>query len=114
MTIDLPDGLKPYKRTATFSEATVPAGLLEDHSTKSGVWGLIHVEEGALRYVVTDPRRASIERVLTPTEQPGVVEPTILHRIELLGPVLFHVEFLQARHSASETPRVHNHNRRES
>ena len=89
----LPAGLQPYKRTATFTEATVPAGLLADHSTKDGVWGLIQVEAGALHYLVTDPRRAVSSRTLTPITEPGVVEPTILHRVEPAGPVRFHVEF---------------------
>ncbi len=91
----LPDGLEPYKRTATFTEDTVPAALTNDHSTKDGVWGLIHVEEGRMRYVVTDPRRPAEERVLTPQSGPGVVEPTILHRVEPLGAVRFHVQFLR-------------------
>ena len=95
MSAQVPVGFAPYKRTGTFTEATVPAALLKDHSTKDGAWGLIHVEEGRLRYVVTDPRRPASERVLTPGE-PGVVEPTILHRVEPLGPVRFHVEFLRA------------------
>jgi tellurite resistance-related uncharacterized protein len=44
MNDSVPEGLQPYKRTATFTEATVPAALLNDHSTKEGAWGLIHVE----------------------------------------------------------------------
>lgn len=95
MTVALPSGLEPYKRTATFTQSTVPAGLLSDHSTKDGVWGLIRVEEGALRYVVTDPRRTGVERVLTRQDPPGVAEPTILHHVEPLGRVRFHVEFLR-------------------
>lgn len=101
MTTDLPDGLEPYKRTATFTEDSVPAGLLAEHSTKDGVWGLVHVEKGALRYVVTDPRRASSEALLTPEAEPGIVEPMILHRVEPVGAVQFHVQFLR---SADATP----------
>jgi tellurite methyltransferase len=52
---ELPDGFAPYKRTPTFTEATVPRGLLETHSTKEGVWGLIHVVEGELEYVKHAP-----------------------------------------------------------
>lgn len=95
MSRDLPQGLQSYKRTPSFTEATVPAALLADHSTKEGVWGLIHVEEGRLRYQVTDPRRAPTERVLDPQGAPGVIEPTMLHRVEPLGAVRFHVEFLR-------------------
>ena len=96
MTVELPADVKPYKRTATFTEATVPAGLLRDHSTKDGSWGLIHVEHGTLRYFITDPRRVQSERILTPAGAPGLVEPTILHRVVPAGSVRFHVEFLKS------------------
>lgn len=91
----LPTGLTAYKRTPTFTEASIPAGLLRDHSTKDGTWGLIHVEDGRLRYVVTDPRREGAEHILSADGKPGIVEPTILHFVEPLGPVRFHVEFLR-------------------
>lgn len=93
MNASLPAGLEPYKRTPSFSDTTIPAGLLSDHSTKDGTWGLIHVEEGTLRYVISDERRPPAERLLTPETEPGVVEPTILHRVEPVGQVRFHVQF---------------------
>ena len=43
----LPDGLTPYKRTPTFTEETIPTGLLNDDQTKDGNWGLIRVEEAS-------------------------------------------------------------------
>jgi tellurite resistance-related uncharacterized protein len=91
----LPDAVWSYRRTADFTEADVPAALLKAHCTKAGVWGLIHVEAGRLAYRVTDPRRPPSETVLTPDAPPGLVEPTILHEVEPLGPVRFHVEFLR-------------------
>lgn len=93
MTARLPEGAEAYKRTPTFTEASVPAALLNDHSTKAGTWGLIHVEQGRLRYVVTDPAREPAVSILTPDTPPGVVEPTIVHHVEPLGEVRFHVEF---------------------
>ncbi len=91
----LPPGLKAYKQTATFTETTVPPGLLGDHSTKDGVWGLIEVESGKLRYFVADPRQPNREQTLVADGEAGVVEPTILHRVEPLGEVRFHVRFLR-------------------
>lgn len=38
--------LPPYKRTPTFDEHTIPAGLRRDHRTRAGVWGRIVVEAG--------------------------------------------------------------------
>lgn len=95
MTAPLPPGLEAYKRTPVFTETSVPAGLLADHTTKEGTWGLIEVEQGSLVYRVTDPRRAASEHLLTPDSEPGVVEPTIRHHVEPQGPVRFHVTFLR-------------------
>ena len=86
-------GLEPYKRTATFDQNTVPAALLNSHSTKPGVWGLICVLSGQLRYRITDPRREATEQVLTSTSEPGLVVPTLLHFVEPIGNVEFFVEF---------------------
>jgi tellurite resistance-related uncharacterized protein len=93
---ELPSGLESYRRTDSFTEATVPKGLLADHTTKEGAWALIHVAEGKLRYRVTDPRRAPLDIVLTPEGAPGVIEPTIRHHVEPIGAVRFHVEFWRA------------------
>ena len=89
----LPEGVAPYKRTPTFTQETIPAGLLNDHQTKEGTWGLVCVEEGELRYIVTDPRRTPSDVTLSKGTPPGIVEPTILHRVEPIGTVRFHVEF---------------------
>lgn len=89
----LPLDVQPYRRTPEFTEATVPPGLLNAHTTKDGTWALIHVLEGRLAYRIDDPRRPASEIVLMPETPPGVVEPTILHAVKPLGPVRFYVEF---------------------
>ena len=96
MTDRLPTHLHSYKRTPSFTEATVPAGLLGEHATKDGVWGLIHVEKGQLRYVLADPRRGASSVLITAHSPPGVVEPTIVHRLQPVGAVRFYVEFFRA------------------
>jgi tellurite resistance-related uncharacterized protein len=83
-----------YKCTPEFHQDAVPAALQRAHSTKAGTWGRICVVEGTLIYRVVHERRQSREWLLTPLEQ-GVVEPTILHEVELTGPVAFFVEFLR-------------------
>lgn len=95
MKLDLLRDLQPYKRTETFTRTTIPAGLLGDRSTKAGDRGLIHVDEGKLRYAGTDPRRASTDVVLMPETASSLIEPTILHRVEPIGTVTFHVEFMR-------------------
>src|SRR5262245_31132175 len=88
----LPADVVPYRRTAEFSESTVPAALLQHHATKAGVWGRIHVVAGALRYRILGPEPE--EHVLTP-EHSGVVEPEVPHEVAPVGPVRFYVEFLK-------------------
>jgi tellurite resistance-related uncharacterized protein len=90
----LPDGVAAYKRTPDFNQTTVPAGLLRRHSTREGVWGIIRVLSGELLYWVEDERRARRTYRITP-DVPGIVEPTILHRVQPQGPVHFHVEFFR-------------------
>jgi tellurite resistance-related uncharacterized protein len=91
--VSLPQDVQPYRKTDVFTEETVPAGLLRAHTTKEGAWALIHVLEGRLAYSIKDPRRPASTIVLTPSDPPGVVEPTILHDVEPLGAVRFFVEF---------------------
>jgi tellurite resistance-related uncharacterized protein len=85
----LPTDVRPYRRTAIFDETTVPAGLRRRHSTKPGVWGVIRVMHGRLRYRLLD---TGTESILDP-EHPGIVQPTQLHEVEPLGRVCFFVEF---------------------
>ena len=86
-----PDGVVEYRRTASFTEATIPAGLLRDHRTATGVWANIVVEAGSLEYTLNSPRRT----FLLTSEQPGVAPPMEPHPVNVVGPVRFHVEFLR-------------------
>lgn len=95
----LPQGLIAYKRTPTFDQDSLPAGLRREHRTKEGVWALIHVIEGHLRYRILDPPS---EEILTP-EAAGVVRPAQPHEVEPIGPVRLFVEFLSARKVEGES-----------
>jgi tellurite resistance-related uncharacterized protein len=88
----MPSGFAAYKRTPEFTEATVPKGLLRDHSTKAGVWAQICVLEGRLRYHVPSLGR---ELDLAP-DAPGIVIAEVVHHVEPLGRVRFYVEFFRA------------------
>jgi tellurite resistance-related uncharacterized protein len=86
----VPEGARERRRTASFTEVTVPAGLLQAHRTKAGVWARIVVEAGELEYTLENPRRMF---VLTP-ESAGVAPPEEPHHVRAVGPVRFHVVFL--------------------
>lgn len=86
----LPEGVQEYRRSATFTEDSVPAGLVREHGTKAGVWALIVVESGRLDYTFESPFRT----FLLDPEHPGVIPPEVPHHVRVIGPVRFHVEFL--------------------
>lgn len=88
--LEFPAGLREYKRTPEFTAESIPKGLLRDHSTKAGTWGLIHVLEGRLRYIISGEEERSLELV---PGTAGVVVPEMKHRIEPLGAVRFCVGF---------------------
>ena len=79
----------PYKCTSVFDENTLPAGLRREHRTKPGVWGIIRVLEGRLRYQVLD----KVSEVILEPGRPGLVLPDQPHRVEPLGPTRMQVEF---------------------
>ena len=88
----LPPGVYPYRRTPVFDENTIPAGLRREHRTGAGVWGLITVVEGRLRFRRIGPRSEAV------LEAGGtaVVAPEEPHEVEPDGPVRFYVEFCRA------------------
>lgn len=92
----LPDGVRPYKRTPVFDQDSLPSALRNNHRTKPGVWGVIHVLEGRLAYFSLTPR---IHRILEP-DTPGIVQPGEVHKVEPVGMVKFFVEFHRSVSSA--------------
>jgi tellurite resistance-related uncharacterized protein len=80
---------EPYKSTPVFDENTLPAGLRREHRTKAGVWGIIRVLEGQLRYRVLDP----ISETILDRDNPGFVLPDQPHLVEPLGGMQMQVKF---------------------
>jgi tellurite resistance-related uncharacterized protein len=74
-----PSSKVPYKCTPIFDETTLPAGLRREHRTKAGVWGVIRVLEGRLRYRVLEPNSevilepaipgSSCQTIITPSRR---------------------------------------------
>jgi tellurite resistance-related uncharacterized protein len=92
----LPPGLVAYRRTPLFDEKTIPAGLLREHRTRAGTWGVITVAEGCLRLRLLDPPS---DMMLSPGN-PGIVAPEQPHEVAPDGPVKFFVEFYRAAEAA--------------
>ena len=90
--LELPEHFVAFHQTPEFTEETVPAGLLKDHTTKPGIWAKILVTEGTLRYHL-DGFGQTFELTVGTL---GIVVPEVLHHVEPLGPVRFIVEFYKA------------------
>jgi tellurite resistance-related uncharacterized protein len=74
-----------------FTANKIPKGLLKEHSTKAGTWGIIKVLQGKLLYTINEPSPA--EYVLD-KDRVGVIEPAVKHEVAPLSDDLqFVVEF---------------------
>eukprot|EP00980_Cylindrotheca_fusiformis_P015978 scaffold4690_cov116-Cylindrotheca_fusiformis.AAC.8 len=92
---ELPSDVEKYTQLPSlesyFSNDFLPPGLLKDHSTKDGTWGVIRINKGKLQYTIGDE---SFE--LTPS-YPGIIEPDVKHSVKPLSDDLeFVVEFYRA------------------
>ncbi len=89
--LKLPDNVRAYKKTPVFSHESVPAGLLKDHSTKADTWGVLHVEQGALIYIVTEPGYE--EECVISAGSTAIIAPEHKHYVALQEDVSFYIEF---------------------
>lgn len=85
----LPAGFEAYRRSPVFDQDTLPAGLRREHRTKAGVWAMIHILEGRLRYRIADPPSETMLDPLTP----GIIRPGQVHEVEPVGPMRMFIEF---------------------
>lgn len=82
-------GSSPYKSTPVFNQDTLPAGLRKEHRTKAGVWGVINILEGSVRYRILDP----VSETILDVDRPGLVMPEQPHLVEPLGDMALRVNF---------------------
>ena len=87
----LPNNVTPYKRTPNFTHETVPRGLLKDHSTKAGTWGVLTVLSGTLLYHITQTQPPQSYEL--GVEDAGIIVPEQKHYLELTGETEFYLEF---------------------
>jgi len=85
-----PDGLTPYKKTPIFNQETIPKGFRRAHSTKQGVWALITVLSGKVRYVVDHLESKSSD---LDQHSKGVISPQMEHHLDVIDDVELYVEF---------------------
>lgn len=109
----LPKGLVKYstvpKEGTQFTATTIPRGLLKEHSTKKGTWGIIRVSQGLLEYTIPKAKVVvtSVDIDTSSDQQQqhvfelskdfhGIIEPQRLHQVRpLTEDVEFVVEFMR-------------------
>jgi tellurite resistance-related uncharacterized protein len=96
---ELPSDMVKYSTVPAkqdyFTSTTIPKGLLNDHSTKSGTWGIIRVHQGLLEYTLDQNNSMTRESFdLSSDTALGVIEPDRKHHVKALSKdVEFVVEF---------------------
>jgi tellurite resistance-related uncharacterized protein len=91
---ELPEACIELRRTRVFTEATLPDALRSRHSTRRGVWGVLHVRSGRLLYRQHAP--FDEEHVLAGGET-DVIVPEVEHEVEPQGAVEFEIAFHTVR-----------------
>ncbi len=86
----IPNEYIAYRQTPIFNATTLPPGLRQRHSTKTGIWGIIHVVVGTLRYRIHHPFNS--EEILD-QQRPGIVLPDVEHDVQPSDNTEFYVEF---------------------
>lgn len=78
-------------KTGFFVKDKIPKGLLRQHNTKAGTWGVIRVEKGTLQYQINEPQTMTF-KLEAPAQ--AIIEPTVFHEVKpLTEDVEFAVEF---------------------
>lgn len=86
----MPESARCYRLIGPFEADTVPAGLLRRHDLKPGVWGLLRIVAGAVRFRWDDEAAGSRLLVAGDTM---LVPPTVPHHLEIEGPVTLTIAF---------------------
>ncbi len=94
----LPGDAEAYRQTKVFTAKSVPRGLLAQHSTKAGTWGVIYVRAGEVKYFL-DGEAAPLATLQA--GQRFVVLPEEVHFVRLSADAEFLVEFHKRPSSAA-------------
>jgi tellurite resistance-related uncharacterized protein len=95
---ELPQDVVQYSQVpkpgSFFTATTIPKGLLRDHTTRVGTWGVIRVSSGTLEYSIPQEEPSPVVVVECSPDLPGIIEPQVKHHVKALSEDLkFVVEF---------------------
>ena len=86
----LPEDARPYRRIGPFGADAIPAGLLRRHDLKEGVWGLLSVTAGSIRFHWDDEQEG--DRLLKAGDT-MLIPPRMPHHLERQGSVTIEIAF---------------------
>jgi tellurite resistance-related uncharacterized protein len=97
-SVTVTGNLVVVRRSDTWDEHTVPAGLWRDHRLARGTWGLLRVVDGTLRFIAsTEP---ATDVVLAAGDS-QLIPPEVVHHLAPASDARFFIEFLRDRSSAA-------------
>ncbi|MDZ3830482.1 MAG: DUF1971 domain-containing protein [Sphingopyxis sp.] len=86
----LPSSACIYRTIGPFSADSIPAGLLRRHDIKPGVWGLLSVTAGSVRFCWDDAEGGMRQLVVGDVM---LVPPQVPHHLERTGAVTISIAF---------------------
>lgn len=96
---ELPAGFEAYARSPDFTPENLPERLQSAHTTKPGVWALLHVLEGEVLYQLEPPRHGERRAGAGETV---VIEAEVAHHVSFTVPGRIFIEFY--RNMSPATP----------
>lgn len=87
---ELPAFVRHVRDSAVWNAQTMPAGLRRRHRLGRGTWGVLHVDNGVLRFDGED--------LLTGAAR--AIPPDVEHQVEPIGDAEFWIEFLAVDRAA--------------
>lgn len=85
----LPDKVKAYNKSQTYTDRSTPGMMKNEHRTRAGVWAKIVVQKGEVIYMIPSDDETHTLTI----DNPGIVEPTVFHKIEPQQGARFYLEF---------------------
>ena len=79
----------PYRSTSVFNQDSLPTALRRAHNTKVGVWGVLRILSGSLRFGITET--GTLETFYA--GQHVLILPEQLHWVEPIGKMEMQVDF---------------------
>ncbi len=90
---ELPEGLDMLRSTPSWDAGSMPPGLRKEHRLAAGIWAVLTVEEGEVRF--RSPALSGAADVTVAAGSTQAVPPEAPHTVELAPGTRFHLDILR-------------------